>query len=315
MTITWTAPALSPTGVITYNDPTLVSAPWSGPGTFTYSSFGSTNVTNLQFGLSSALAATGTVTVSFVLCDGTKCTQTFPWTSKSTGNPIELAQTKAETGKIFLASFNLKSGAVDGKRPKFVAFGFSNRDEIATFKPVILAVTGARHPADPYDQKIMSLEKASNSALNAVFELDETTPYTDRLLNVVYRADKPDLQLAYVIYDAEGNPLGTSGIKLAAALVTTDTKEVRVAPNEQMMLFPNPADHYLQVNYITDASHPVLLEVFDLLGRSAGIVQRSQAGKGENQYTLDTANLPGGSYVLKISSNNGVLTQAFQIVR
>ncbi len=313
ITIAWSA-GLNPAGTMTFTGASGSPVAWGGISSYTHNFSPAANaVNNLQFVLSSALATNGTVTVSFVLCDGTKCTETFIWKGKNIGDPIELSQVKSSVAKVYLSSFNLKTADSESK-PKYIAVGFSNRNEIAAFKPTIMAITGAKHPADPHDPKVMAIEKSAHSGLNAVFELEDNSAYEGQLL-MVYQAEKPDLQLDYVIFDAEGGIIGSNTLKLAAQLVTTDTKEVSAKSATRVSLFPNPANAQLNVTYTTDAAQQLNITVLDILGRPVEAMQSVYADKGNNEYTVDTANLVPGTYVLQINSKNGVQTYAFQVAR
>ncbi|HRH39121.1 MAG TPA: T9SS type A sorting domain-containing protein, partial [Flavobacteriales bacterium] len=82
-----------------------------------------------------------------------------------------------------------------------------------------------------------------------------------------------------------------------------------IVPTEDgFTLMPNPTTGSTQVLFELRKSSSVRLEVIDGLGRT---VQRSDLGvrpAGEQRTTLDATALANGSYLVRITTNNGVRT-------
>ncbi len=313
MTVAWT-PGLNPSGNITFNNPLPQSVAWGGTGSFMYT-FTSTPITNLQFSLSSATTVSGTVTVTFTLCDGTICEQKFPWNRRRLADLYEVVQVRAEAPKIYATSFSVKQKTQGDAIPRFIGLGFANRDEIANFMPSILAVTGAKNPVDPADPKAMSLLSAANGKLNAVFELDDT-PFENRVIQVVYNAAKPDLRLAYLIFDEEGNVIGENSIQLTvqSPISTTATQSPDLF-KAKLFLSPNPATESLTIGYATTKRQTVRFEIVDAMGKIAESGWTEEATPGDNQFIRSVGHLPAGMYFLKIRNPDGQQTARFEVIR
>lgn len=75
---------------------------------------------------------------------------------------------------------------------------------------------------------------------------------------------------------------------------------------------PNPADRFSRVTFSTAAGGEATLEVYDLSGRIVDIIFRAETYPGTD-YGLDfnTASIPNGVYLYRLSTREGVLTEKF----
>jgi chitinase len=118
-----------------------------------------------------------------------------------------------------------------------------------------------------------------------------------------------------IIWEITGDYVETapgSGIIAGTPLADTINAVFCAAPlsagqnanDPQTTVFPNPAKNELFFHFTSAASGPVVITLFDLSGR---IVLRStqDAVRGENQFRLDCAPVPPGSYFLRLEDAAG----------
>jgi len=91
----------------------------------------------------------------------------------------------------------------------------------------------------------------------------------------------------------EGSSVGVSDISNLAAL----------------NLFPNPTTGVLQIRFFLEASEPVQLYVYDLVGRVVDSKDFGNLGQGEFNFERDFSHLNSGVYMLSIYAGESVTTQ------
>ncbi len=69
-----------------------------------------------------------------------------------------------------------------------------------------------------------------------------------------------------------------------------------------MLLFPNPANDNLKVNYTAPSEAAVSIGIYDVTGRLVSSIQ-NHAVRGFNSYTMDVTHLSKGFYVLTLDSD------------
>jgi hypothetical protein len=71
-----------------------------------------------------------------------------------------------------------------------------------------------------------------------------------------------------------------------------------------MMLFPNPTQTETAIAYNLPENTTVTIEVFDMLGRKmATLAQNENQAAGIQQIDYKTADLPQGTYIVRLSAN------------
>ncbi len=79
--------------------------------------------------------------------------------------------------------------------------------------------------------------------------------------------------------------------------------------------FPNPFNPVTNINYTLMKSGSVKLEVFDLAGKRVSVlVDRSQPA-GTHQVQFDAGNLPSGTYVYRLGTNEGTVSKKMVLLR
>lgn len=74
-------------------------------------------------------------------------------------------------------------------------------------------------------------------------------------------------------------------------------------------LFPNPTTGTLQIRFFLEASEPVQLYVYDLVGRAVDSKDFGNLGQGEFNFERDFSHLNSGVYMLSIYAGESVTTQ------
>ncbi len=81
-------------------------------------------------------------------------------------------------------------------------------------------------------------------------------------------------------------------------------------------VFPNPAGHSAATVAFTLANAgDVSLEVFDLLGRRVAVAAEGAFPAGRHEAAFETANLPGGTYLVRLQAGDRVETEKVTVLR
>ncbi len=104
---------------------------------------------------------------------------------------------------------------------------------------------------------------------------------------------------------------GGANISLTLQEATVGIFDV-TALDAVMKVFPNPAINYLNVRVESNFSGIVLAEIMDVQGRIA-ITRPLDLATGTNQAQFDVSQLNAGTYMLRLSSEDKVLTTQFLV--
>lgn len=114
-------------------------------------------------------------------------------------------------------------------------------------------------------------------------------------------------------HDACASSSSITSFRTGEDVVSTST------PNfvESFTVAPNPVQGQseLQVQLSTGQAFDGQLELFDISGRATAIRQQHQFGVGQNQVTINLADLPNGLYLLRVQTAEGSLTQKVVLAR
>jgi len=75
-----------------------------------------------------------------------------------------------------------------------------------------------------------------------------------------------------------------------------------IALNNEIVLYPNPANNYLNVKYLGSSIGTLDVKVFDILGKN--VINQTINFANKDEQTIDIAHLPKGIYIVKYSSAN-----------
>jgi hypothetical protein len=128
-------------------------------------------------------------------------------------------------------------------------------------------------------------------------------------------SDTPTVNITF--YDANANPIALGEAK-ASILVSSAPVEI-VQPGGGssgiLQIVPNPAAEEVQVEYVLAHPGEVTVEVCDLLGKCRLKAELGWMPSGRNSFGMSTADLPTGSYILRLRTSGGVLTAPLRVVR
>ena len=80
-------------------------------------------------------------------------------------------------------------------------------------------------------------------------------------------------------------------------------------------VFPNPTAGRATVRYTLDAAADVRLDAYDVLGRRVAVLAEGPQATGAHEATLDTAGLPAGVYVLRLTAGARTATARVTVAR
>lgn len=70
---------------------------------------------------------------------------------------------------------------------------------------------------------------------------------------------------------------------------------------EEVLVFPNPTQSYVNIRFMLEKSEPVVVEVYDTRGQKvATIADGDYLNKGQNSLLWDTAKMPSGIYIISV---------------
>ncbi len=76
-----------------------------------------------------------------------------------------------------------------------------------------------------------------------------------------------------------------------------------------LAVFPNPFTNQLTVEFDLDESKEVIIELFDMVGRSLHQENLGKRSAGKNQYFINTEDFAKGAYILKLQIDGQVINQ------
>ncbi|MFA9213274.1 MAG: S8 family serine peptidase [Candidatus Methylacidiphilales bacterium] len=98
---------------------------------------------------------------------------------------------------------------------------------------------------------------------------------------------------------------GTNGCNGATKIYPVGIWNVSVQNiglNNEIVLYPNPANNYLNVKYLGNSIGTLDVKVFDILGKN--VINQTINFANKDEQTIDIAHLPKGIYIVKYSSAN-----------
>lgn len=91
-----------------------------------------------------------------------------------------------------------------------------------------------------------------------------------------------------------------------ASLVGTDDHEINTKHPGFLSLFPNPAKFELSMDIYVKDPFPVIIEIFNLLGKKAGSFS-FEVYPGAQTISISTDELPNGAYFIRMLQNGKIL--------
>ena len=78
---------------------------------------------------------------------------------------------------------------------------------------------------------------------------------------------------------------------------------------------PNPSTGSADIQFVTAAAGPVLLEVMDVLGRTVATLVDDSRPAGTHSARADVSGLPAGAYLLRLRAGGGIATRPMSVTR
>ena len=73
-------------------------------------------------------------------------------------------------------------------------------------------------------------------------------------------------------------------------------------------VFPNPYNGTTTLNYTLSESANILVELYDMTGRKVNTLANGKQTAGQYHLSVNTLQLAGGTYTLKMSANGEMIT-------
>lgn len=116
---------------------------------------------------------------------------------------------------------------------------------------------------------------------------------------------------AFRATDGGGNNLFIDDVTVRSGLsVENDVKVINA-----ISLSPNPARDFTMINFHLNQSSKVDVQVIDALGRVVLDQPQGNLTTGSQQIRINTAELAGGLYMVKVSTENSSLVERFTVVK
>lgn len=274
---------------------------------------------------------TGSIMIRLIHCSGNgsdTCTYVWrpanPWvtpTDKATIPSLTLA--KSSYDKLFSLPFRLIGPATPQINICAIKYWSITTLDDAAVSPTVVAVTGAEQYQDERARKTglaAPLEKSSMASRTVLFELqreiglkrgDSTEAFT-----IVFGGIRPT-RLRYSLYDATGSLISTDTVLVDSSRTTDVRPTTRLQRNEDFLLmtgYPNPASDRLNIRYMTGSPQEIIFSISDLDG---GVVREIDEGNifaGIHDSQVDISKLPNGSYIIRMKSSSGLISDPMKIV-
>ncbi|OGU37938.1 MAG: hypothetical protein A2X61_15315 [Ignavibacteria bacterium GWB2_35_12] len=96
----------------------------------------------------------------------------------------------------------------------------------------------------------------------------------------------------------------------------TGVDELQSFNGQYITIYPQPANDFISINYNTTESQKVVIKLLDLTGNTIKVVNNEQIqNNGMNETSISTIELPSGIYLIQLITENGILTQKFNVVK
>ncbi|MFT5142157.1 MAG: CubicO group peptidase (beta-lactamase class C family), partial [Thalassolituus oleivorans] len=78
-------------------------------------------------------------------------------------------------------------------------------------------------------------------------------------------------------------------------------------------VFPNPAPGRTTIRYSVSGTGPLVVQIWDVLGRE--VARLAELRSGSNQLTIETGDLPTGTYLARVGQGSRAVSQPLVLVR
>jgi hypothetical protein len=107
------------------------------------------------------------------------------------------------------------------------------------------------------------------------------------------------------------NP-NTTGTPVQVSPQTELTASAASPSDIQVKVYPNPATDYIRVEWETDSTPEVHVELYDLVGRR---ISRRKSEESINRIHLDLTSFQRSAYLLKVFTADGKYSRTYRVVK
>ncbi len=308
------------------------------PGTTAPQGAAANNTVQFNLGVDYTCNWTGSVTLTIIHCDGDTCVLTYPsWCAKQNpklciiGTPIDIGigQTTSPLRTVRLMEVEISRDLVPGK-PELHAcnatvvpvsrgwdvIGVSIEDELTQDER-----ESGRYRGWVGGTKLTKADAGRWALVELQPCKQDTTPIKNPwILRATLASNEPRQdtpRVAVTFYDADGNPIVSDTAKATMEVTSVPVEIVKPAGGTSgiLQVVPNPAAEEVRVEYVLARPSEVTVELCDLLGKCQLKAELGWMPAGPNSFGMSTADLPTGSYILRLRTSDGVLTAPLRIVR
>lgn len=308
------------------------------PGTTAPQGAAANSTVQFNLGVDYTCNWTGSVTLTVIHCDGDTCVLTYPnWCAKP--NPqqcliisppdVVIGQPTSPLRTVRLMEVEISRDLVPGKPDLHACnatvvpvtrgwdvIGVSIEDELTQDER-----ESGRYRGWVGGAKLTKADAARWALVELQPCKQDTTPIKNPWIlraTLASNEPRPDTpQVAVTFYDADGNPIASDTAKAAMQVTSVPVEVVKPAGGSSgiLQVVPNPAAEEVRVEYVLARPSEVTVELCDLLGKCQLKAELGWMPAGPNSFGMSTADLPTGSYILRLRTSDGVLTAPLRIVR
>jgi hypothetical protein len=280
---------------------------------------------------------TGTVTLTVIHCDGDTCTLTANWCAKenpklcliSTPVDVTIGPATSPLRVARIMEVRIDTVMVPGNRERrachatvvpvgrgWDVVGVSIEDELTQderesgrYRPWLDGVKLTKADAGRWALVQLQPCNRDTTPIKGPWTLRATLASREPL------SDTP--RVAVTFYDADGNPIASDTARAMMQVTSVPIEIVQPGGGSSgiLQIVPNPAAEEVQVEYVLAHPGEVSVELCDLLGKCRLKAELGWMPSGRNTFGMSTADLPTGSYILRLRTSDGVLTAPLRVVR
>lgn len=277
---------------------------------------------SVKFWMSSSWWYNSPVVLQVNYCDGTYCLDTLKWKGNVIDHEVDIIKT-AVPERLYALQLQTDPRARFAREVAALSVSLEPVSDRREQTPFIFAASAGKIEGETLHSSQACATNTSISADNVFTtfptgaEAESCGSAWQKSLALVIGASQenqrpPILLITY--FDQDGNVLATSEMadygqgETAAVLVAVEAEPGDIAA---MKVYPNPAVDQATLNYTIGRARDLKIELYDLHGRRMSLIEEGYKTAGNHQLRLNTAGLPGGTYVIRLQSEG--LTQALRL--
>lgn len=151
----------------------------------------------------------------------------------------------------------------------------------------------------------LNMINAFFTATQGPYDLEPVLHASFKPLQDVTRAD-------FAVIVTRTHSLWNSG---AQPLAAEGTSNLAISAEGKLVSYPNPFTEVTTIRYAVEQDGPVLVEVFDILGKKVRTLVSENKAAGEHQVDFRGDNLPAGTYIYKVEAGQKVFSNKMLLAK